>query len=235
MSNKIVSLAFILALATCASAAMVVGVNDLPIAATDRDYQDLVVSITGAAVASATGVWQQMPILNESGSQYWNGFSADGPDENIGYWLTGTGGFSGNRDNPARSSSQFQWYGNDDGTGVPIFFTAVSSVSVTVRAAFSALSAVNIFGYRYLSDLSELHPLFVGGATGDTVTFDPTAPFEFYVESGPGAAVYSSAAFGEQHFSAFAEVDESKLPFLAVLGTFLCALACAHPRPFRRA
>jgi hypothetical protein len=38
--------------------------------------------------------------LGETGTPYWNNTSSDGPKMNVGYFLTGTGGFTGNASSP---------------------------------------------------------------------------------------------------------------------------------------
>ncbi len=197
-----------LGLSTIAHASLVIGINDYPIAlGGDADYQDLVVSVSGASLTSTTGSWQPMPQPNESGTPYWSGLSGDGPQMNIGYWVTGTGGFSGSQSTPDWSVANTDWYGNANGTGVPLLFSG-TAVTVTVDAAVSALSAVNILGYSYLTDLNVVYPLLTGGQAGNTVTFYPTQPFEFDIELGPGAAIYGSDTTGEQH----PDCARSKMP-----------------------
>lgn len=226
MITKIALASLALTVSTIAHAGLIVGANDVPMAlGGDGDYQDLVVSISGAAVASTTGMWQQMPTPNENGSPYWSGLSYDGPHENIGYWITGTGGFSGNPSSPGLSISQLQWYGNADGTGVPLLFSG-SSVTVTVDAAISGDAAMNIFGYSYVSDPSVVYALFVGGEPGDSVTFDPTQDFELYLQLGQGGPIYGSDTSGEQHFAVFdPPVPEPGTLFLAAMVALLPLLS----------
>jgi hypothetical protein len=222
MITKTTLAGLLLVLPTVAHASFTVGINDYPIAlGGDADYQDLIVSISGAAVASSTGTWQQMPAPNESGTLYWSGISYDGPQMNIGYWLTGTGGFTGSPSIPDWSVAQTMWYGNADGTGVPLLFSG-SAVTVTVEGAISADSASNIFGYSYATDPSVVYPLFVGGEAGLTVTFDPNEPFELYLQLGAGTPIYGSDTTGEQHFAVFVDPPSLVTPepatlFLAML------------------
>jgi len=224
MKAKITLAGLLLALSTIAHASLIVGINDYPIAqGGDADYQDLIVGISGAAVASSMGTWQQMQQPNETGSPYWSGLSFDGPQMNIGYWLTGTGGFSGNPGSPDWSVAQTMWYGNENGTGVPLLFSG-SAVTVTVEGAIASLAGTNILGYSYVTDLSDVHPLLVGGAAGDTVTFDPTQPFELYLQLGAGGPIYGSDTTGEQHFAVFMDPPPSDTPEPATLFLVMVAL-----------
>lgn len=223
MSTKVIIGALALALSVTARAdPLIIGVNDLPVAVTDQDYQDLVVSITGASIASTAGSWQAMHSPQGLGSTYWDGQSSDAPNSNIGYWLLGTSGVPTTY-SPDWALSRTDWYGNSDGSGVPILFSG-TSVTVTVLAAFSGDAAINTLGYSYGS--GDLTPLFTGGTAGTSVTFNPTQPFELFIESGANQPVYGSDTSGEQHFAVFRDpppVPEPNAFVLLAIGTLLFA------------
>lgn len=234
MSTKVIIGALALALSVIARAdPLIIGVNDLPIAISDQDYQDLVVSITGASVVSTTGSWQAMHAPQGLGSPYWDGISSDAPNSNIGYWINGTAEVP-TTFSPDWSVSRTNWYGNSDGTGVPLLFSG-SSITVTVLAAFSGDALINTFGYSYGS--GDVVPLFTGGSAGTTVTFTPTQPFEFFIESGANQPIYGSDTSGEQHFAVFQDPAPTPEPnglILLALGTFLIAFLHLRRTPSAR-
>jgi hypothetical protein len=195
---------------TLGASTLIVGAND---SQTDQDYQDLVLSITGAAIVSPTGAWQPMPTPSGSGTPYWNGTSTDCANGGIGFWITETGCFAsggqasapGNIPGPSPDwpVANTQWYGNADGSAVGLIFSATSA-SVTVDAAYSLLSGSNVVGYDYLSDPTTLITLFTGSSVGDSATFTPTGVFELWLETPAiGNQLYNSGTSGVNAFAVF--------------------------------
>jgi hypothetical protein len=137
-----------------------------------------------ATTVTGSGGWQDFVAanINQNGAPYWDQYSLDGPNhnQNVGYFLTGTGGVFGT---------------NYLGTGAQFWGGAYTSGTDTGGAAdTSSFALTPIFG-----------PL---DAVGDTKVVALTGNFGLYGISGDGNTYYSQSGLNavdstQQHFALF--------------------------------
>jgi hypothetical protein len=170
--------------------------------------------------------WNPVAPPTEGGNPYWDQASLDGANLNVGYFLTGTGGYAGA---PAGANSPglsgLTWYGDPTKVGqvqaAPALGGYPSSpgelIKATLQLTLSANWSVNELGWYALSNPSTLNPLFKGGSGYGTggpqeTAFVPTEAFGLYVKT-PTGTYYTDSSLnplGErqsQHFAMFVGPD----------------------------
>ena len=153
-------------------------------------------TITGGTLASfPTTPISGTATAGSQGSPYWNDASLDGTDKNVGYFLTGTGGFNGGTNynpatqltngtaNPVNASTAFDFL-RDSSTDTLIMLGAFSNFGGT-----TAGTPYDVVGW-YETDATGTvngtkHQLYAGGseqaAVGQSLAFNPTAFYGFYL------------------------------------------------------
>jgi hypothetical protein len=156
-----------------------------------------------------TGSWQDFPAtLHSDGTPFYDRFSYDGTNENVGYFLSGYDGAY------AATSLHVtpQWYGDVAGQAATDYYfnLAHSQLTATLRLENSARSLIDEFGWYGVSNPLVLNPIFVGAdPLGTTVSFTPSDTYGYYLTSGVGETYYTqsslnpSAETNHQHFAAF--------------------------------
>lgn len=154
-------------------------------------------AITGGTLASfPTTPLSGTGTSGNQGSPFWNDFSLDGTNENVGYFLTATGGFSGGT-NYAPTTQLTDGTNNPLNASTDFYLSRDSSIeSLTMLGAFSnfggtaASTPYDVVGWYETNSSGTLngtkHQLFGGGteqaAVGQTSGFNPTsAYYGFYL------------------------------------------------------
>jgi hypothetical protein len=177
-------------------------------------------SQAGFVITGSGGSFQPLSsyTLNENGQPFFDNKSLDGSQKNIGFFMTGTGGFSGNPKSPAIPQSQLSFWGTGSGGADPVesFSSGGTGVATTFVLTVAGNSGSNIIGYH---DSLGNHDLIAGNipAGGLTETFTPSGNFAFYLRNpGPGYFFYSDTSLGgtdgsQQHFAVFQQTGSDKL------------------------
>jgi hypothetical protein len=150
--------------------------------------------------------------LSENNNPYWDGISWDGSKLNIGYYITGSGGFSGT------NYGTLPYWGIGTDT-IPNFDTEfyVSSTSaseVTLKLEIAGFAPKNKFGW-YDIGTGTKHELFEGSdSAGATTTLTVTSNVGFYIDVPFGNTYFTESSLNSsakdlQHFALFAEADGS--------------------------
>lgn len=154
--------------------------------------------------------------LNENGTPYWDGNSSDGNQLNIGYYLTGTGGFSSGPYNLSPAPGALDYWGLDSGAADTDFYVGSSTAGeMSLQIELAGYAGSNIFGWYEVTDSGlVLNELFNGpDSAGDTTLLSATSNFGFYLEVVNTGNIYytqsslNTSATDLQHFSLFSEAD----------------------------
>jgi hypothetical protein len=177
----------------------------LPVSA----FADTISGTAGAAFQSWTAA-----DLNQNGAPYWDNTSLDGPNMNIGFFLT---------DAPtaplADAPGALPFWGNTynsvtDSGGTPdlnFFFQKNSSFSIAnLQLAVAANSNINEFGWYDISDPSVLYTIFGGSNSppGTSDSFTPSGQYGFWLKGDDGtyytqSSLNPSGDTSHQHFAVF--------------------------------
>lgn len=149
--------------------------------------------------------------LNENGTPYWDHTSWDIGKKNIGYYLTGSGAFSGGTD-----YGTLQYWGMGSGAADQDFYVGSTSASeVTLKLEIAGYAPSNVFGW-YETATGIEHELFSGpDSAGATATITVGSGFGFYLDvATTGNTYYTQSSLNSnpqytdlQHFALFAEAD----------------------------
>ena len=161
--------------------------------------------------------------VNQNAHPYWDNFSNDVGDKNIGYYLTNSGFFTGSTAGPGAIPF---WGGNASpetgGAADPNFHFTIATprpFTATLKLEISAYSTSNIFGWYDISDPSSKTVIFDGSATqGALYSFallpppgEPGVDYGLYITS-PEGTFYTDSSLdtldgnpGFQHFAVFKE------------------------------
>jgi len=164
------------------------------------------------SIQGSTGSdWQSWSSsdLGENGDPFWDGVSWDGSEKNIGYYLTGTGGFSG-----GTNFGTPQYWGMTSGAADANFYVASTSASeVNLMLEIAGYAPYNAFGW-YDIGTGVKHELFSGpDSSGTTATITVSSEFGFYIDvTETGNTYYTEStrntiARDLQHFALFGETD----------------------------
>jgi hypothetical protein len=195
----------------------------------DGDFNDMIFQVTGHIAINAPGaVFNNLipGVVNENGTIFWDQHSLDGPDENVGYCLLGTG-------NCAVAGAPFQpffYVASPTGGAVNnITFSSTGTLTIQMLGEFAALAGSNTLGWYDPAHPGTLHQIFSGpDTTGATVTFTPTSTFAFYSTNGEGQLYASMSGSnleeseGQEHFAFFTTSTKLAVPepTTGVLATF---------------
>jgi hypothetical protein len=176
----------------------------LPVAA----FADSISGTAGAGFQSWTAA-----DLNQNGKPYWDNVSMDGPNMNVGYFLT---------DAPtaplANAPGALPFWGNtfnsatDSGGSADLNFTFQKTASFSVASLqleVAGNSNINEFGWYNLASPSVLNPIFTGPDSAPASdSFTPSAQYGFYLK-GAGGVYYTQSSLNpagdtsHQHFTVF--------------------------------
>jgi len=167
----------------------------------------------GDTIFGTTGSWQSWntSILSNNkypnnGYPYWDNFSYDGPNKNIGYLLSGTFG-AGTPD----------YWGNSNGTADLNFgFNTTGQSYAALKIELAAWAPFNSFGWYSASGTTITRYQLLSGAAGAgaAIYFAPTCnSYGFYFETPDGIfytdSYLNSADYGIQHFAVFSSDGSS--------------------------
>ena len=167
------------------------------------------ITISGSGSAGFQS-WNTSNLNQQNDNYYWDGKSWDGDQKNIGYYLTGSGGFSGT------NYGTLPYWGMSDGSADQNFYVASTSASeVTLKLEIAGYAPYNAFGW-YDIGTDTKHELFSGpDSAGKTATITVSSNFGFYIDvlkTSNGPTFYTeswrnSTATDLQHFALFSEAD----------------------------
>jgi hypothetical protein len=158
--------------------------------------------------------------IGSFGSPFWNGKSSDYADGkgSVGYYLTGTGDFTGGLlGSPSISPSDLQQFVKAGGTADTLeTFSTAAGVSAQLYVTIAANASTNVFGYY---DSTGMHQLFNGSGSAD---FTPVGTFGFYLQTASDGTFFSNASLNqntggqsayttEQHFAVFQQTSTGTL------------------------
>lgn len=175
-------------------------------------------SLSASAAITVQGTpgagWQAWSAPNKDGNPYWDNVSSDGGDRNVGYFLSGTGNYTGHPDSPNITP---EWWGFGAPASGPstadLNFYFQTSLPLTVKLVIevSARANINEIGWYDVTNPSILNVVFPGPAgAGATVTFNPTTAFGLYLKTSDGT-YYTQSNLNplieqdHQHFALFKE------------------------------
>lgn len=179
----------------------------------DYDYNDIVFQITGATLVQSGGVFSPKPVLDNSGTPFWNHTSADADHnhDNIGYCIYGFAADSGTCAGASAGFSPSALYLATAGGGSvnDVTFTpdgATGSVLLTITADTDEL------GWYNVGTPGTIHWLNVNGGTSSNVAINTTSAFGLVGNNNNrvgGDTYYSQTALGNagdsvSHFAFFA-------------------------------
>lgn len=155
--------------------------------------------------------------LDQDGKPYWDGKSSDGDYKNIGYYLTGTGFFTGSvYEHPGAIAFWGADYDstNDTGGGADPSFSFKKDSSSSYAALQLEIAGYrdgNVFGW-YDVATGKMTEIFSGpNSPITTATFTPTAAYGFYLLNKidqlfmTQAGAWTSVNDKFQHFAVFQE------------------------------
>lgn len=213
-------IAFALLLPTSASTIWV-GTEDVPLQQSDRDYNDIVLYLAGTNLSIVgPGSWSPMVTPNQDGSPFWDNTSSDGNQLNVGYFLTGTGGFAGNPNSPNIAQSDLLYYSGPGGVSVPSFMMfAPGDIGASILIEVAGNAGSNEIRWFKASDPGTTYLLLVG--PGST-SFNPGENFGL-VQTGSGGTFRTD--LNGENFAAFSQVPEPTTFAMLGLGLGFVGLA----------
>lgn len=147
-----------------------------------RTYTGMVVHMTGnfnlVSAGNTIGSWQPGVTPDENGAPYWDGNSLLSTQPiNIGNYVYGTGGFTGNPSSPGWTPATAQYWGTGSGGSAGFSFQQVSGGNqANMTVEISLLASITSLAWYDLSAPNVLYNIFVGSDTpGATASFTPTA------------------------------------------------------------
>jgi len=208
--------------ATPISTTLWVGVEDLRLPGGDKDRQDMIIRISGPSLSIiGSGAWQPMQTPNQDGTPFWDNTSADGSGGwNVGYFVTGTGNFTGNPNSPALPVSQLQYWGVGTNPDPNFRFFSTGGVTTEILTEVSAYSGSNALYWFPASSPSSLNLIFSGSAGVGTLVSFNTGGVDFGLRLLSPDGDYRTTGGGAQ-FAVFSQVPEPTSISLVLLGGFL--------------
>jgi len=146
-----------------------------------RTYTGMVVHMTGnfnlVAAGNTVGAWQAGVTPDENGAPYWDGNSLLSSQAiNIGNYVYGTGGFTGNLSSPNWTPANAQYWGTGSGGSAGFSFQQLSGGNqANMTVEISLLASITSLAWYDLSAPNVLYNIFAGSDTaGATASFTPT-------------------------------------------------------------
>jgi hypothetical protein len=142
-------------------------------------FADILVSADG-------GSWQSAWTANENGNPFWNNSSLDGPQKNIGYFISYTGAFTSQYLPYAGPNAHLPYLGVGTTADTNFYFQKNSTQSVaSMKIEIAGNAAFNQFGYYDYNQSNQKvdHLIFDGSANSSTLpyTFTPqSTKYGFY-------------------------------------------------------
>ena len=155
--------------------------------------------------------WTEL-FLNEDNNPYWDGDSWDGSDENVGNYLTNTGGFVGSSEGPGA----IDYWGISGSVDPSFYFKSGSSAyNAVIKFEIAGCKNYNTFGW-YEVDSGIRHELFNGiTGPGSMSSFSPGEDYGLYLISKENIVFYTQSELNRdldtnslidtsvQHFAVF--------------------------------
>ncbi len=191
-------------------------------------------SRAGFVVSSSNGAaWRADISLDgsssPSGDEYWDNGSWDGTNLNIGFFLTGTGGFAGDSRSPGIALGDLRYFGTGSGRhtpyGVRFGQEATTAHLTTILIEMAGYAPENELWYR--DTTGEYRLIFPGSSGGNSsATFTAVGQFTLllrrdlnddgdYNDSGE-INVSSGATWGNQFFSVFHNRNDTDRVYVGV-------------------
>ncbi|HTI69115.1 MAG TPA: hypothetical protein VMF06_04080 [Candidatus Limnocylindria bacterium] len=145
-----------------------------------------VAAVDPLSVAGSVGAgWQSFVSPNEDGVPFWDVPSADGSGYNVGYFLTGTGGYSSNANSPRLDPSKLTYWGYSSGLAdLAVTLSTLLNVSANLKIEVAGLAGQNSVGYYTGNSLSSFTTLFNGSSViGSTTSFTPNGSFGLAIKT----------------------------------------------------
>jgi hypothetical protein len=173
------------------------------------DYQDIVVQLSAAGLQLVTpnGAWsdfltapinQDGPVTGPAGTgnPFWDNYSLDGPDENIGYCLTTTNCHL--RQTPAAVTQYLTANGNVGAPANDFYFTiGGATISTVLLGAIAADASTESLGIYNVTDVNQVQWLITDGVNTVGTSFTPLfLSFGLIFEVGSNTFFYSQNSLG---------------------------------------
>jgi hypothetical protein len=199
----------------------------------DYDYNDMVFRIIGATLLQGGGLLLPKPLLDDSGTPFWNNRSldTDHDHDNIGYCVYGFAADAGTcADHSDGLSSSALYLATPGGSVNDVTFLpggAAGSVLLTITANSDDL------GWYDVATPGTIHFFNLNGGTATDVAIEATGAFGLVATKSKGKGVqifYSQTALGNagdsvSHFAFFTTAAPAYNPEPATTGLFGSALA----------
>jgi len=177
-------------------------------------FADTIVGSPGAAFQNWTAA-----DLNQHGTPYWDNVSMDGPDQNIGYYMTDAPGAM-----LTNAPGAVPFWGNAynsitdiGGTADTSFYfhNTGASLTASLQLEVAGNADINEFGWYDTASPLTLHPIFLGpNSPPDTNKFSPSGTYGFYL-TGSGGTYFTQSSLNpsgdtsHQHFTVFEQSSVS--------------------------
>ncbi|MEY4602188.1 MAG: hypothetical protein RL292_129 [Candidatus Parcubacteria bacterium] len=189
--NRILILVLILAALTCSLQAapyttnspLILGMDTNPIlGGGTRTYTGMVVHMLGNFTlmpsGNTVGAWQPGAPANENGGEFWDGNSLLSSQAiNIGNYVYGNEGFTGNLSSPGWTPATAQYWGTGSGGSASFYFQQNSGGNqANMTVEISLLASITSLAWYDTTAPNVLYNIFTGSSTaGSTASFTPTA------------------------------------------------------------
>ncbi len=214
------------------------GIND---SGQDNDFADLVFTVegnfklvAGCGVAQPTcntaGMWLPMVSPNGDLNPFWDGFSLDGPNMNIGNLILGNGGFTGNPASPNWGLATTQYFGVPGGDQGGFYLAPEGGgggATATLLIEVAGLSNQNTLMYALASNPLSYTTVFSGPTSaGATYSLTISESIILAFSNGTDPIVTSD---GTMQISAFQQEVPEPMPFV-LMGAGLIGIAAIRRR-----
>jgi hypothetical protein len=225
MKHTFITFSLGLLLAMSASAGtVIIGMEDNDTSSSDRDFQDLIASVTSASIQTG-GIWSNLTpsVVNQSGTPFWDNPSQDGTNMNLGNFALGDGGFTGGPIAPG-----LQYLASP--TGGMVSFSFAGAAIITVIGGIT--SDADVLGVCPDQNCNAGNTIWINGS----LNYTPTGAWELTGINGLGAQWYSDPTAGQtSEFAALESVPTPEPATLALIGLGMLFLGWVRRPASRRA